>query len=453
MFDKIYNILKKEQNIKFWEYREDNISVNSLSAWNGDIKKIESGVKQGNSFRVLFGNGWGFVYSDKKDIEKSVKNAIRIAKAMGKHNKEKKEVYIAKQIKKKVKSKFKINNEDIELKEKKDLVINNSIVKNKNIKNCMVSYNDIDKIKSYVNSEGSEIQQKLRYTMTGINVTSRKNNRMENFFERHGELAGYEVTQDLNRMLNNSIKKSIDMLDSKIPKSGNMPVICDGALTDVFIHEALGHAAEADHLLQNSSCLKGLGGKSIAPETVNIYDDATMPGLWGSYFYDDEGIKAQKTSLIEKGRLTGFMHSRETAAKYESTPTGNARAQSASYIPIVRMSNTYIKKGKDKFEDMVKSIKKGVYLKGSIGGQVDPTTGNFTFSAQEGFEINKGKIEKRLKGVSLSGNTLKILQNIGMISNKYEKSFAGHCGKAGQYVPVYGPCPNILIKKATVGGN
>ncbi len=449
MYNKISKLLKKE-NVKYWDFRRQDIDNLSVSAWNNHIKNFDSNQRQGSSIRIISGNGQGFVYSN--NIEKGVKKALKIAKLMDKNTTEKREFAETKRIKKNVKSKWKIDNQNVTLEEKKKLVLKNSKIKDDKVKNCLVNYNEIDKKLLFVNSEGSEIQQNLKYTMIGASVTTKKNDKIENFFGRVGELRGYEVTKRMPELIKSSTQTALEMLNAKHSKAGNIPVVCDGSLTDVFIHEALGHAAEADQILQNSSCLKGLSGKKIAPEFINIYDDATMPNLWGSYFYDDEGIPAQKTTLIEKGILKGLMHSRETAAKLNAMPTGNARAQSASFLPQVRMSNTYIKKGKDKFEDIISNVKKGVFLKGSVGGQVDPTTGNFTFSAQEGFAIERGELKGRLKGVSLSGNTLKILNDITMISDEYEPSFAGHCGKGGQYVPVYGPCPSILIKKARVGG-
>jgi len=444
--------MKELKDAKYWEIREQNVNSESFSAWNSHIKSIESQTKQGTSVRVLYGNGWGFAYSYEKDIEKIAKDAMNMAKIMDKKSKIKKEIMPCKAIKAHKKSKFKIDNQDIDISEKRKLVLENSLPLRKKIKNCQASYSEIHRSMLYTNSEGSRIKQDLKSSYILVNATAKSNGKIESFSDRIGVQAGYELTNKFPAVLKTATQKAIAMLDAKLPKAGNMPVICDGALTDVFIHEALGHAAEADHIMQNSSCLKGLIGKKIAPDFVSVYDDASMKGLWGSYFFDDEGVKAQKTSLIKNGILKGFMHSRETASELKAKVTGNARAQSAAHIPQVRMSNTYIEKGPDDFDDMIQNVKKGIFLKGSLGGQVDPTNGNFLFSAQEGFEIKNGKLGNRLKQVAISGNTLQTLSNISMVSNKYEKSFAGHCGKGGQYVPVYGPCPSILISKAKIGG-
>ncbi len=449
MFNKISNLLKKE-NFEYWDYREQNISSTSVSAWNNKIKNFDLNERVGKSFRILNNNGWGFVFSVEDDIKTMIEKANKIAKAMGSNEKE--NIVHSKAIKDEVSSEYEINNEDISLEEKKKLVLDNSKVENDKIKNNHVTYQEINKKLLFCNSDESEIRQNLKYTHIGATLTSKDGNRMENFAERLGKLQGYEICKNLPTMVETATKKAIEMLNSKVPKAGKMPVVCDGAMTDVFVHEALGHAAEADLVMQNSSCLKNLIGKKLAPDFVSIYDDATMNKEWGSFFYDDEGIEAQKTNLMKNGELVGYMHSRESAAKLNAKPTGNARAQSSEFLPQVRMSNTYIKTGDYKFEELIEDVKKGVYLKGSTGGQVDPISGNFAFSAQEGFEIINGKLAGRLRGVSLSGNTLHTLKNIKMLSNKYEPSFAGHCGKGGQLVPVYGPCPSMLVHDATIGG-
>ena len=205
-------------------------------------------------------------------------------------------------------------------------------------------------------------------------------------------------------------------------------------------------------MLQKETCLDGMMGKRIAPSNITIHDDPTLPGQWGSFFYDDEGTKTQDTVIVDKGILRNFMHSRETAAILKARPTGNARAQGIASPPIVRMSNTYIEKGDNSKEEMFEGIKYGFYLRGSKGGQVDPAMGTFQFSAQDGFLIENGKLTKALKNVSLSGKTLETLNSIRKISDKYEPGFPGHCGKSGQSVPVNGNCPHILIAKAFVGG-
>ncbi|MEE8357896.1 MAG: TldD/PmbA family protein, partial [Candidatus Hydrothermarchaeales archaeon] len=232
--------------------------------------------------------------------------------------------------------------------------------------------------------------------------------------------------------------------------SGAFDLVLDPNLTGVFIHEALGHAVEADLILQDESILKGKLGEEIASDLVTVYDDPTLEGSFGFYSYDSEGVKGEKTTLIEDGVLKSYLHSRETSSRLGQRNTGNARAQSFGNQPIVRMSNTYVKPGDHDIEELFEGIKHGIYLKGSKGGEVDTARGVFQFSAEEGFLIEEGEITKPIKDVALSGETLEILRRISALGNDFDLSI-GFCGKAGQAVPVGDGGPHIRTF-ATVGG-
>lgn len=445
MIDKISKIAG---NVKFWEYRYEKSDSNTIIASNNKIKNMIVSENIGHSFRVLTAKGWGFNYSNEmKDIKSLVKGAIKISKVV-ENNVSLKESPI---VKDDVESKYKINPQDVSLEEKRDLVLRNSKIENK-LKNVESVYKDELVEKKYYNSLGSEINQNLTYTYCGSSATAFEKGAVENHTKRIGGLCGFELTKDLTKITEEVKKKSISLLSAKVPKGGKFPVIADGILTDVFVHEAVGHACEADLVMNGDSCLEGQVGSQIGTDIISIHDDATMKGLWGSYFYDDEGVKAADTCLVKKGFLNNYLTSRETAEKYNMELSGNARSQNVSMKPIIRMSNTYIEKGKDKFEDMISEIKKGFYLKGSRGGQVDTARGSFQFSCSDGYFIENGELGKEVKGVSLGGTTLETLQNIKMISNKYEPGFPGFCGKNGQSVPVIGNCPSIMIKNAFVGG-
>ncbi|MFQ5888120.1 MAG: TldD/PmbA family protein, partial [Candidatus Hydrothermarchaeales archaeon] len=268
--------------------------------------------------------------------------------------------------------------------------------------------------------------------------------------ERLGGTGGMEAIADCERSARVAAEKAIRLLTADEPPSGNFDVVLDPHLTGVFIHEALGHAAEADHILQDESILKGKLGEEIASNLVTVYDDSTLDGSFGFYSYDSEGIKGEKTTLIEEGILKSYLHSRETSSRLDQKNTGNARAQSFGHQPIVRMSNTYIKPGDHDFEELFDGIKRGIYLKGSKGGEVDTARGVFQFSAEEGFLIEKGEVTRAIKDVALSGETLEILRRISALGKDFDLSI-GFCGKAGQAVPVGDGGPHIRTF-ATVGG-
>lgn len=449
MLEKIRRLLEKE-NVRYWEFREEDVVSNSASAWNGTIKDLASSAKQGSCLRVLIGNGWGFAHTPTPNYEYLVQQALKMAKTM-QHCSAKKDIYAASPIKKNVVSSYTIHPHDISLEEKRDLVLKASKLPG-GMKNLRVLYTDTIKQKFFANSEGSELSQTLCYTYYGAEATAGTGERMESVYKANGALRGYEVTEGIMEKVDQACVTARNLLHAVVPKGGEYPVIADGALTSVFIHEAVGHAAEADNLLSNSTCLTGSEGTQIGDEHVTAYDDPTIPDSWGSFFYDDEGIPAQKTKMMDKGVFTSYLHSRETAAKTASSLTGNARAQNSSSPPLVRMSNTYIEPGDADFEEMLAEAKNGIFLRGSKGGQVDPIKGNFQFSAQDGFYIKNGELQGYLRAVSLAGNTLQIIKNIALVQDKFEGGFPGHCGKNGQSVPVHGENPSIFITKAVVGG-
>ena len=236
-----------------------------------------------------------------------------------------------------------------------------------------------------------------------------------------------------------------------------MPCVLDPELAGVFIHEAVGHAAEADLVLENSSILAGKIGEQIASQHVTVYDDPTMHE-YGYYPFDAEGVPAKKTTLIDRGVLSSYLHSRETAGRLGGSGNGNggsgggnARAQGCA-IPIPRMSNTFIANRDMSFEEIIEELRDGVYLKGSRGGQVNTGEGIFQFNAELGYVVRGGEICEMLRDVSLSGQTLEILKNITAVGD--DLAFhSGRCGKSGQAVPVSDGSPHILVNRAMVGGS
>jgi TldD protein len=270
---------------------------------------------------------------------------------------------------------------------------------------------------------------------------------------RLGGAAGYEILNDgiLMEKAREAAMSTIRLLGARSAPSGKFTVIADPDLAGVFAHEAVGHATEADLVLSGDSILKGVMGQKIGNELVSIFDDPTIPAGFGSFPYDDEGVKARKKMLIENGVLMEFLNSRETAGKMNTEPNGSARAQSAGSSPLVRMSNTMIGNGDQSFEELIEDIDYGVYLKGTRGGQVDTAKGMFQFNAAEGYLIEKGNLISPLKDVSLSGSTLETLNNIDALANDFRLGSPGFCGK-GQLVSVCDGGPHIRIRNAVVGG-
>jgi len=449
----ISNALARK-GIYYWEYRQEESDSETIFAWNKRIDEISSAKKKSHSIRALIKNKWVFASSDNDDIKELIEKVLKAGKSISRYDCIKYSIKRMPAIKDKKTVAMKKNPADVSFDDKRRLLLSLSRkgLSEKNIKSMQVSYSHVNKKKYFENSEGSSIHQNLVYTRFLLSATAMSAGRTEDYIEAYGEQAGYEVLDKIYNKYDECVQNSRRLLKARSIKAGNYPVIIEGDLASVFVHEALGHASEADHIESKYSCLIGKEGRRIAPKFLNIYDDPTIKGLWGSYFYDDEGVKARKTIIIKEGIMNSFLHSRETSSKYKKELTANSRAESPHSIPLVRMSNTIMGKGDYKKEELFSDIKNGVYLVGSKGGQVNPFNGNFQFAASKGYIVKNGEIKDMLREVSLAGNTLDILTRIRKVANEFDEPFVGHCGKGGQHVPVIGMCPSIMIEPASVGG-
>jgi TldD protein len=217
----------------------------------------------------------------------------------------------------------------------------------------------------------------------------------------------------------------------------------------VFVHEAFGHLAEADLALAGGLLTNNMG-KKIASEIVTFYDDGTIDGAFGSFKYDDEGVPAKKTLLIRDGVVSGLMHNRETAHKFNVEPSGNARAEDFRVEPIIRMRNTYMAPRDHSFEELFEGVKQGYFFKSFRGGQAN-LDGTFQVGIQEAYEIVNGKIGEPVRDASISGNTLETLLKVNAVGKDFELS-AGRCGK-GQTAFIGDGGPHIRVSEVTVGGS
>jgi len=209
-----------------------------------------------------------------------------------------------------------------------------------------------------------------------------------------GGVGGHGLVKEKAEQAEETVKRAQGLLDAEPAKGGKYTIIVDPELSGVFAHEAFGHLSEADFLYEDERLQKIMVlGRVFGPPELNIIDEPRIKGEGGYYLYDDEGVPSQKTYLIKEGRLSGRLHSRETAAKMGEEITGNARAISYDYPPIVRMSNTYIAAGDKSFEEMIEGVGEGVYVKGFRGGQTNLEM--FTFAPEEGYLIKKGRLGKK----------------------------------------------------------
>ena len=448
LFEKI--IAKTIPQVDYMDVRAGMSNNTSILMKDGDVDEINTGISLGARIRVLKNGAWGFAYTtDLSKLNEITDTAIQLSNSLtGDVELSESEV-----IKDKVKVDVKIPFNDISIEEKKEIMKDaNDAASIEKVNSTTVSYSDGEINEIFMNSEGSEIQTFTSKIRMALNASATDGEIIQFGHGSIGGVKGFELIRetDIEGFGREIGEKAVRLLEAEAAPSGKYPVIADPQLTGVLIHEALGHAVEADLILQNDSILKDKMGEMIASDIVNIFDDASLKDGFGYYPYDVEGVKTKPNQLVKDGKLVSLLNSRETASKFGMKSSGNARSI-ISDQPIVRMSNTYLQPGDSSFEELFEDVDDGIYLKGSRGGQVDTGKGIFQFNAAEGYLIKNGEITTPLRDVSLSGNILETLKNIDAIGNDFELS-VGFCGKDGQTAPVGDGGPHTRILNALVGG-
>lgn len=410
-----------------------------ISVENGRVEKVLMDVSHGKAYRVLKNGFWGYFVGDVSDNE-----GIKLAEENAIYSSDSSivEVKSSGRFVLKPKEDFRDISVEEKIKFLKDVEKEMDV---KGIVSKSVTYFENVRVMHYRDSHGNEVYYEVPRIGLIISAVA-KDKTLQQYSKRIMKVAGFEALRNAYEIAGDVADVVTRLVNARTPPSGVMNVVADQHLAGVFIHEAFGHAVEADHVLQGASVLADKLGEKIADDSVSIYDDPSLTEF-GFYPFDDEGVKSERRILVEKGVLKDFLHSRETALKLNSKP-GNARAEGLKF-PIVRMSNTYLDSGEYRFEELLEIARNGVYLIGSRGGETNPATGYFQFNAQYGYIIRNGEIGEMIRDVSLSGNTLEILRDVKI--GKDLKFDPGFCGKEGQLVPVSDGSPPILIK-ALVGG-
>jgi len=288
-----------------------------------------------------------------------------------------------------------------------------------------------------------------------INVIAESNGRREQGSSGGGGRFDYSYFTDaiLQEYAQKAVHQAIVNLDARPAPAGSMTVVLGAGWPGILLHEAIGHGLEGDFNRKGSSAFSNMIGQQVAAKGITIVDDGTIQNRRGSLSVDDEGNPTNKTVLIEDGILRGYIQDTLNARLMNMPVTGNARRESYAHIPMPRMTNTYMLNGTLAPEEIIKSVKKGLYAVNFGGGQVDITSGKFVFSAAEAYMIEDGKITYPVKGATLIGNGPEVLKRVSMIGNDMSlDSGVGTCGKEGQSVPVGVGQPTLKIDALTVGG-
>jgi len=454
--------------IEYWDIRCGISIGTTLDFTDRKSKEISSYETTQCGIRTFINGGWGFVVLkdlDKKSIIDGFTTAIKLARLSESLCVNKFKIQKRDPIIKSFKNDSRKKLEEVNIEEKILLVKHHEKVASdysSKIKNTRTVYRDGHGYTIFINSDGSFINQDITLLRLFNLVFAQENGTIQRAVNSVGGIGGLEIieTEKAQNLSIKSAKEAIELLTSKSPVGGKFTVIMDPKLTGTFIHEAFGHAVEADLILSKESILEGMIGEKVAAENISIVDDPTMGQgklynlpyeLFGSYFVDDEGVLSQKTTIIENGILKNFLHNLETASRMDVLPNGHGRASSSVSRPQVRMGITKLEPKDWTLEEMIKDTKNGVLCEDFQYGYTDPTTGNFQFKAKLSYKIENGEKKELMRDVSLSGMTLEVLNRISAIGKKVDLS-DGMCGKGGQSVRVCDGGPYIRIENVMVGG-
>ena len=302
------------------------------------------------------------------------------------------------------------------------------------------------------NSDGVAAADDRTRVRLGVQVVARRDGTVETGSETRGGHAGFELLADRPELVaQEAARKALTMLDAREAPTGQMPVVVGNGFGGVLLHEAVGHGLEADAVQKRASVYAGRLGQRVAPPFVTAYDDGSRANAWGSDGIDDEGFPTQRTTIIEDGELTSYLYDLVRARKDGVASTGNGRRESFRHLPVPRMTNTFFKEGRAAPADLIAATDRGLYAVSFGGGQVEPATGDFVFGVSEGYLIEGGKVTAPVRGATLIGNGLDILQKIDGVAADLDIA-TGYCGKAGQRVAAGVGQPHVRIASMTVGG-
>jgi TldD protein len=418
------------------------------------VETLSEGISVGGQVRACFKGGWGFAsFNQLSTLAERIEEAIAAAHLVGDE-----ETLLAPIEAIQDTRQLPLTGTDprhISLAQKKALCSHYAEILrsfDNRIATTSVRYGDSAQRVILATSEGTLIEQSWVDLEMRFAATARNGETVQTGRETTGSRKAYEDLENLDEQVKSAAQRAVDALVLPAVKGNTYTVVIDPILSGLFVHEAFGHLSEADMAYENPDLLEVMTlGRRFGPKGLQIFDGAAPGGHRGSYFYDDEGVPATTTQLIDDGVLVGRLHSRETAGKLDEAPTGNARCLSYHYPPIVRMTNTWIERGDTPVADLFNGIQEGVYARNWLGGMTNGEM--FTFTAGEAWMIRNGAIAEPVRDVTLSGNVFSTLSDIEAIGDDFYWDESGGCGKGGQSGLAVG-CggPSLRIRDVVVGG-
>lgn len=436
-------------------YFEHTIN-HSISLQDGEVNSISSNIDYGVGIRTVLGDQTGYAYVENTNLSDMLQAAdmsARIASAKQNVN----SINIKEQI---FPNYYKIQKpwEDVSINAKKTFIekLNSRIFEldSRVIKVSIGLYDNTSYVLFY-NSEGILTADYKPMGTLSVSCTMEQDNKIELSSASRAYRKGFEFIDDqlLELLAREVVAQTSLMFEAIKPKGGEMPVVMGAGGSGILLHEAIGHAFEADFSRKNISIFSDLLGKKICNENINVVDSGLIENSRGAINFDDEGVAGQKTYIVRNGVLESYLHDRISAKHYGVNSTGNGRRQSFRHAPMPRMRVTYMESGNMEETDIIASVKKGVYVDNFSNGQVQIGAGDFTFFVKTGYLIENGKLTQPIKDINIIGNGPRALADISMVGNNLKiDEGAWTCGKDGQSVPVGQGLPSVLIQKLTVGG-
>lgn len=431
----------------FVEERESTF----ISLEDGRVERVQLGLDNGAGVRVLSGENTAYAYTNDLSYEGLLRAAEIAARAVG--GKGGAKVYDLTAGTPPLQPAGK----GVPLEEKVATVTaadKAARQADRSVKQVMAGYGDVTQRVQVANSEGvfaEDYRTRIRFT---VQVVASEGAVIQTGFESLGSTASFEETfreSPAEQVAQVAARRAAALVKAPPAPAGRMPVVLAAEAGGTMVHEACGHGLEADLVQKGLSVYAGKRGEAVAAPEVTVVDDATLPGKYGSYRFDDEGVRARPVVLIKDGRLVDFLYDRRTAAKEGRESNGHGRRESYQHKPIPRMANTYIAPGKVPPEEIIREVKNGFLVKKMGGGQVNTTNGDFVFEVAEGYVIEEGDIGPLVRGATLTGNGPEVLRKVALVGR--DQGFTvGTCGKDGQGVPVSDAQPTLLVPELIIGG-
>ena len=439
----------------YFEYRRNE----GISLEEGLVKNCSQSTANGVGVRVLAESKTGYAHTDDITTE-NLELAARTAQYIAQDRRSELPVAVGK-VKGEAHDLYPIKTSVTDIPLERKVVLLYEIDKyarglDPRVKNVFVSLGSEYKVILVATSQGlvvGDIQPLTRLNVTCIAEES--GNRQIGSFGGGGRVEyGFFVdAKDYERYAREAVRQAILNLSAQDAPAGTMDVVLGPGWPGILLHEAIGHGLEGDFNRKKTSAFSDRIGQRVASELCTVVDDGTMPSRRGSMNVDDEGTPTRRNVLIEKGILKGYLQDRLNASLMKMPLTGNGRRESYAHIPMPRMTNTFMLAGESDPEDIIHSVKNGLYAVSFGGGQVDITSGKFVFSASEAYLIEDGKVTQPVKGATLIGNGPDVLTRVSMVGSDLKlDEGVGTCGKDGQSVPVGVGLPTIRIDGLTVGG-